>query len=102
MSTASVLTVARELSASATNTLSSNTAIVSPSSFTWFNYGLLTAVHILPGFITFLGMRGLGWLLFGRSIHRQHLITRREEIVNAFLLKVETSSKPGAVNNKAQ
>ncbi len=58
----SVFTVARELTQSSTVTnssVNSNNSISSNNNqqSSLFSYGLLTAVHILPGFVSLVGMR---------------------------------------------
>lgn len=69
-STEHVISVARQLA----NQDNSNAAL------SILNYGLLTAVQIIPGFVSFLGMRGVGWMLFGATIHRKHQLHRRKEV----------------------
>lgn len=78
-STEQALNVARQL-ASQDN---------SQSAVSLLNYGVLTASHVIPGFVSFLGMRSIGWFLFGPTIHRKHQLERRSEIVNAYLLKIK-------------
>ncbi len=49
------------------------------------NYGLLTAVQVVPGFLSFLALRLASRLLFGTSLQRKHQISRRKEIVDSHL-----------------
>lgn len=79
----SVFTVARELTQSTSSSGSGNGSEANNNSLqnsSLFNYGLLTAVHVLPGFASFVGMRLLAWLLFGSSNHRKHQIYRRKDV----------------------
>lgn len=69
-STEQALNVARQL-ASQDN---------SQSAVSLLNYGVLTASHVIPGFVSFLGMRSIGWFLFGPTIHRKHQLERRSEV----------------------
>jgi hypothetical protein len=50
------------------------------SALTLFNNGLLTAVHAIPGFMAFLGIRCITGFIFGSSIHRKDQIARRREV----------------------
>lgn len=69
-STEHVLNVARQLAAQDN----------SQSALSLLNYGVLTASHIIPGFFSFLGVRWMGWLLFGPTIRRRHQLQRRSEV----------------------
>lgn len=77
-STEQMLNVARQLAAQDN----------SQSALSLMNYGVLTMSHFIPGFVSFLGMRSIGWLLFGPTIHRRHQVQRRSEIVDAYLQKL--------------
>lgn len=72
-STEHVLNVARQLAAQDN----------SQSALSLLNYGVLTASHIIPGFVSFLGMRGVCWFLFGSTIHRRHQVQRRSEVITS-------------------
>jgi hypothetical protein len=50
------------------------------NALTLFNYGLLTAVHAVPSFFVFVGMRCVTGMLFGSSIRRKDQIVRRKEV----------------------
>jgi hypothetical protein len=76
-STGGVLSVAREISASEP---SKNSAV------TLLNYGLLTAVHALPGFLCFVGIRWCASFAFGSSVHRKHQIHRRNEVTSKTII----------------
>lgn len=69
-STEQMLNVARQLAAQDN----------SQSALSLMNYGVLTMSHFIPGFVSFLGMRSIGWLLFGPTIHRRHQVQRRSEV----------------------
>lgn len=56
------------------------------------NYGLLTAVQVVPGFLSFLAMRLASRLLFGTSLQRKHQISRRKEIVDSHLSTIGKKS----------
>lgn len=81
-STGGVLSVAREITAHDS----------SGSAMGILNYGLLTACHLLPGFLSFVGVRSIVWMLFGSSSHRKHQLYRRKEIVEAHFLRLKKRS----------
>mmetsp|Transcript_27746 Transcript_27746/g.61435 ORF Transcript_27746/g.61435 Transcript_27746/m.61435 type:complete len:156 (+) Transcript_27746:969-1436(+) len=55
----------------------------------FLNYGLLTVVHALPGFLTFIAARALSWLALGSSLQRRHQLERRKEIVRAHISLID-------------
>lgn len=70
-STEHVLNVARQLA------VQDN----SQSALSLLNYGVLTVSHLIPGFVSFLGTRFFGWILFGPTIHRKHQEQRRTQVI---------------------
>ncbi len=62
------------------------------SALTLFNNGLLTAVHAIPGFLAFLGVRCISSLIFGSSIHRKDQIARRREVGNSAFCSMEVTN----------
>jgi len=86
-STGGVLSVIKHITSEPVN------ADGSGSVMSLFNYGLLTAAHVLPGFVTFVAMRSLSWLVLGSSLNRKHQISRRKEIVDAHISLIDKKTQ---------
>lgn len=91
-STGGLLSVARDVAAHDRN----------GSALSLLNYGLLTAAQIVPGFCIFLTMRAGSWMLFGPTIHRQHQLQRRKDIVEACVTRIVSYPGKGDDSGKGQ